>query len=111
MLSISGRIRIFHGVNFVAKHPPWYHPALLDDKYAQDLANWGLNVVRLGAMWSGLEPQEGYFDLEYLQKLKTIVKNFEKHGVHVILDMHQDVASRHFGTYDGFPDWLVSKLR
>eukprot|EP00090_Calanus_glacialis_P047637 TRINITY_DN9987_c0_g1_i4.p1 TRINITY_DN9987_c0_g1~~TRINITY_DN9987_c0_g1_i4.p1 ORF type:complete len:610 (-),score=147.15 TRINITY_DN9987_c0_g1_i4:118-1947(-) len=107
----DGRIRIFHGVNFVAKHPPWYHAALLDDEYARDLANWGLNVVRLGAMWSGFEPQEGYFDLEYVQKLKTIVRNFEKYGVNVILDMHQDVASRHFGTYDGFPDWLVDKLR
>ena len=104
-------MRIFHGVNFVAKHPPWYHAALLDEKYARDLASWGLNVVRLGAMWSGFEPQEGYFDLEYVQKLKKIVRNFEQHGVNVILDMHQDVASRHFGTYDGFPDWLIEKLR
>ena len=61
-------------------------------------------MMRLGAIWSGFKPQEGYFDLEYVQKMK-------EHWVNVILDMHQDVASRHFGTYDGFPDWLVDKLR
>ena len=98
-------------MNFVAKHPPWYHIGLLDELYARDLAGWGFNVVRLGTMWSGLEPREDFFDLEYVDKLRSIVRNFAKYGVHDILDMHQDVASHHFGTYDGIPDWLVEKLR
>jgi len=106
-----GRTRIFHGVNFVAKRPPWYHPPLLEPTYAKHLADWGLNVVRLGIMWSGLEPTEGVYDPEYLEKMQTIVRNFENHGVWVLLDVHQDVASKRFGTYDGFPDWLVEKLR
>ena len=61
------------------------------------------NQVRLGTMWSGVEPREGYYDMEYLAKLASIVDNFRDNGIYVILDMHQDVASRHFQTYDGFP--------
>ena len=61
-------------------------------------------------------------------------RNFAKHGVSVILDLHQvglvhgsilrmkflphlrwvfikDVAANKFGTYDGFPPWLLNKLR
>ena len=52
-------MRIFHGVNFVRKEPPWYHEALLEPSYARDLATWGLTVVRLGTMWSGVEPDQG----------------------------------------------------
>ena len=104
-------MRIYHGVNFVKKDPPWYHEPLLEPSYARDLATWGLTVVRLGTMWSGLEPREGFYDIQYLDNIKTIVNNFREHGVSVILDMHQDVASHHFKTYDGFPDWLVEKLR
>ena len=106
-----GRLRIYHGVNFVRKEPPWYHEALLEPDHARDLAAWGLTVVRLGTMWSGVEPREGVYDTQYLTNIKTIVSNFRDHGISVILDMHQDVASRHFKTYDGFPDWLVEKLR
>ena len=54
-------------------------------------------------MWSGVEPREGYYDMEYLAKLGRIVDNFRDNGIYVILDLHQDVASRHFQTYDGFP--------
>ena len=54
-------------------------------------------------MWSGVEPREGYYDMEYLARLGRIVDNFRDNGIYVILDMHQDVASRHFKTYDGFP--------
>ena len=134
---VSGRIRIFHGVNFVCKAPPWwavsnycrgletsplshmttkiwdqketqlsstadlrYWPQLLDDSFARDLNSWGLNIVphhltilcqtlhwslllstlifhmqvRLGVMWSGLEPVEGTYDQEYLDVLRKIIR-------------------------------------
>jgi endoglycosylceramidase len=106
----KNRIRIFHGINLVCKHPPWYYTKLLDEKYAENLGKWGLNVVRLGTMWSGIEPSEGEYSQAYVNKLKTIITNFEKHGIWVILDMHQDVAAKDFGTYDGFPPWLNTKL-
>merc|ERR1719334_2833964 len=107
----KGRTSIFHGVNFVKKEPPWYHEELLDPSFAQDLKSWGLNVVRLGTMWSGLEPREGYYDLDYVGKLQVIISHMRDNGIYVILDMHQDVASGYYQTYDGFPQWLVDKLK
>ncbi|XP_023335293.1 uncharacterized protein LOC111706602 isoform X2 [Eurytemora carolleeae] len=107
----KGCLRVFHGLNFVTKKTPWYPEKLLDEKYARDMGEWGLNVVRLGTMWSGVEPTEGVYDETYLDKLEIIIENFAKHGVWVLLDAHQDVASEEFGTYDGFPSWLVDQLR
>ena len=77
----------------------------------RDLASWGLNLVRLGVMWSGVEPVEGEYSTDYLHNIRTIVQNLGKHGVSVVLDLHQDVASSKFQSYDGFPTWLVAKLR
>ena len=36
ILNFSGSVKVFHGVNFVRKEPPWYHEKLLDPKYAKD---------------------------------------------------------------------------
>ncbi len=44
----SGRVRIYHGANFVFKQFPWYPPELLDKNYVENLSQWGLNFVRLG---------------------------------------------------------------
>jgi hypothetical protein len=44
----SGRVRIYHGLNFVCKEFPWYPSELLDPNYVANLSQWGLNFVRLG---------------------------------------------------------------
>ena len=44
----SGRVRIYHGANFVLKQFPWYPYELLDPIYVANLSQWGLNFVRLG---------------------------------------------------------------
>lgn len=46
----AGRMRVFHGVAAVNKGPPWYPEWLLNDTIVDALADWGLNVVRLGWM-------------------------------------------------------------
>lgn len=43
-----GRVRIYHGVNFVMKQFPWYSPELLDRDYVASLSQWGINFIRLG---------------------------------------------------------------
>ncbi|CAF4215396.1 unnamed protein product, partial [Adineta steineri] len=53
----SGRVRIYHGVNFVMKGFPWYPSELLDPIKVANLSQWGINFVRLGMMWAGVEPQ------------------------------------------------------
>lgn len=53
----TGRVRIFHGGNRVAKGFPWYFPSMLNtDKEASLMEDLGFTVVRLGFMWSGYNP-------------------------------------------------------
>ena len=36
-----------------------YDPIMLDPQRQKQLGDWGFNAIRLGAMWSGVEPTEG----------------------------------------------------
>ncbi|CAF1234454.1 unnamed protein product, partial [Didymodactylos carnosus] len=109
-----GRVRIFHGINAVQKGFPWYpvfpNPPLLDPSYMKNLSDWGFNVIRLGIMWAGTEPQEGVYNETYLSIMKTIVESAQNNGIYVILDMHQDVLSSQLAEYDGIPLWLYNKF-
>ena len=62
----DGRVVLFHGVNSVYKGFPWYWDYLFDDTRLDDLADFGLNVVRLGSMWTGAEPVEGVWNETYI---------------------------------------------
>ena len=44
----AGRVRLYHGANFVNKGFPWYPPELLDPNNVRNLAQTGVNFVRLG---------------------------------------------------------------
>ena len=52
-----GRVRFFHGMNSVAKGFPWYFDWMLNDTILDDMQRFGFNVVRLGSMWTGAEPE------------------------------------------------------
>ena len=54
-----GRIRIFHGTNLVQKGFPWYPETLLDYDNILKLKKWGFNTIRLGVMWTGVNPDKG----------------------------------------------------
>ena len=112
----DGRVRLFHGVNVVQKAAPW-HPVL--DRFdassslaTEDIANlkkWGLNVVRLGVMWPGVEPAEGLINATYLTVMRKLVDDLYAQGIHTIVDYHQDVLCPRF-CGEGVPDWLLPKL-
>ena len=64
-----GRVRIFHGVNAVLKAYPWLPQTetftaedSLDAKTLDLLQEWGFNVLRLGVMWPGVEPEPEKLD-------------------------------------------------
>jgi endoglycosylceramidase len=110
-----GRQRIFHGVNAVVKGPPWV-PAT--DQYSEDLslvdedfkemAGMGLNMLRLGVMWPGVEPERKQYNYTYLQELKKIVVGAGKHGIYTLLDMHQDgISEKYCG--EGIPYWALAR--
>ncbi|CAF3335356.1 unnamed protein product, partial [Rotaria sp. Silwood2] len=44
----AGRVRIYHGANFVMKWFPWYPSELLNEDFVDNMERWGLNFVRLG---------------------------------------------------------------
>jgi len=109
----NGLERIFHGVNVVYKGYPWY-PDIntfdpersfnIDDVIF--LKEWGFNVIRLGVMWTGVEPIENKYDTKYLDTLEYIVNMCAKNDIYVMLDFHQDVLSENF-CGEGIPSWAV----
>eukprot|EP01094_Clydonella_sp_ATCC50884_P025311 TRINITY_DN6604_c0_g2_i1.p1 TRINITY_DN6604_c0_g2~~TRINITY_DN6604_c0_g2_i1.p1 ORF type:complete len:554 (+),score=159.76 TRINITY_DN6604_c0_g2_i1:65-1663(+) len=109
----DGRVRIFHGVNAVYKEAPW-HPQLegfdtqnsLSDVDAQNLNEWGMNVVRLGVEWPGVEPEQGQYNDTYLDAIGEIVETLGRRGIYTILDCHQDIFSRYY-CGEGVPDWAT----
>lgn len=108
-----GRERIFHGTNVVVKGPPWVPDTTSFSTdislSAEDLdlmQTLGLNVIRLGTMWAGIEPQKGVYNETMLKILSDIVEMAAQRGIYVLLDMHQDVLNEKF-CGEGFPDWAT----
>lgn len=99
-------MRLFRGVNLSgrSKSPPFLpfdDPAPLDQ-----LRAWGFNVLRLLVIWEALEPERGRVDEEYLTAVSRIIDAAEQRGLHVIVDMHQDLYARSLGG-DGAPAWAT----
>lgn len=106
----KGQILLFHGFNSVQKGPPWYDIQMKNRTQLKMFHSWGVNVVRLGIMWSGLVPKKGEINEEYIKHMKEIVESCQDFGIYVLLDLHQDVLSSRFGSYDGIPTWLIDEL-
>ncbi|MDQ3987341.1 MAG: cellulase family glycosylhydrolase [Actinomycetota bacterium] len=112
----EGRARFFHGVNAVWKLKPYYPPSSVfgtarsksyfDRRDARFLARTGLNSVRLGVLFVGVEPKHDKFDNSYLRRMEAITKMLAKEGVTVMVDFHQDMYNEKFDG-EGFPDWSV----
>ena len=102
----------FHGLNVVCKGPP-YIPAIdhfepqvsFVKEDAEMLRSLGLNAIRLGVMWPGVEPAKDQFDAKYLSDVGHIVRLAAEHGIHTILEMHQDLLSEKF-CGEGAPSWI-----
>ena len=103
----DGQVVILHGLNEVYKIAPGEPSASgFNDDDAAFLAANGFNAVRLGVIWSDLEPEPGVFDTAYLQSIEQTVQTLGNHGIHSILDFHQDAYATEFGG-EGAPSWAV----
>ncbi|MBB3606079.1 endoglycosylceramidase [Mycolicibacterium sp. BK556] len=101
----DGQVVILHGLNEVYKLAP-YEPSAsgFNEADAQFLADNGFNVVRLGVIWAGVEPQPGVIDTAYLDSIQQTVQMLADHGIYTIIDMHQDLySSTYYG--EGAPEW------
>lgn len=93
------------GVNMVCKDKSRNY---IGDYKAEDfkyLKSLGMNLVRLGIFWDGVEPEPGKYDEEYLKKVDSIIKLAAENDICVFLDMHQDLYSAEFE--DGAPGWAT----
>ena len=100
-----GRMVLLRGLNYVNKDQENKFLNLTKDSAFVDFKKWGYNAVRMGVNWSALEPAPGKYNKEYLQDLDTRMQYAKKHGIYVILDMHQDLYSIKFG--NGAPLWAT----
>jgi endoglycosylceramidase len=103
----SGKTYIFHGVNMINKLPPYTLSATgFDTRSAQLLADNGLNVVRVGVIYSAVEPAPGVYDDDYLGKILETVNVLSSCGIMSLIDFHQDGWGPLFNC-EGFPDWAT----
>lgn len=107
-----GRERIFNGINFVykgvEKDPDGvirYHTDITDS-LLKALKKKGVNIIRLGLTWAGIEPEMEEYNLAYLDGFKEALSLCEKNEIYVFADWHQDLFS-HFCSApgDGAPQW------
>lgn len=104
-----GRHRIFNGINYTDKCPTRY--CLLHDKdfnefHVKKLSECGFNVIRLGVTWEGIEPEPGKYNEEYIDKIVHFMDMCDKYGMHVFIDMHQDLYGPAAVKWaDGAPEW------
>jgi endoglycosylceramidase len=103
----DGQVVILHGLNEVYKVAPGEPSASgFSDDDAAFLAANGFNAVRVGVIWSDLEPEPGQFNSAYLASIEQTVQTLGSHGIYSIIDFHQDAYNTAFGG-EGAPDWAT----
>lgn len=110
----QGRALILHGLNtsnnskYALDGMPWINAS----DVAAENSTLGTNAVRFVIFWDLVEPEPGVYDDKYLADILTRVGWYGSLGMHVILDMHQDLygptAFRSGPTdIDGAPAWAT----
>lgn len=101
----EGRVVLMHGFDIVHKIAPYY-PSTFTKQDALFLANEGFTVVRIGFIWSALEPEPGVYNNAYIEDMIRFNELLSKYGIHTLIDFHQDSWSSSAGG-DGAPAWAT----
>lgn len=96
---------ILNGINLVCKSKEKGYVEPCDESLFKWFHDQGYNIVRMGLIWDGVEPEPGVYDDVYLSKIKQQIKWAERNGIYIFLDMHQDLYSLLYG--DGAPEWAT----
>ncbi len=108
MVDEQSRVVILRGVNMVNKNPPSYTLSATGfrEEDAKVISAAGLNVVRVGLIWSAIETFPGEYNDAYIEDIVSTVRMLDSYGIKSLLDMHQDQYS-HDCYGDGAPDWAT----
>ena len=100
----SGQQVLLHGENVLRREREDGHiyPQLIPEGLPY-FGRMGFNLIRYGIFWDAVEPEPGKIDEEYLAAVKNIIREAEKRGIYVMIDMHQDLFAQKY--IDGAPDW------
>ena len=104
-IDAKGRQIILHGINLVNKNKTLNYLGNETPDDFKAMKEWGLNCIRLGIIWDGLEPQPGVYNEEYLKGIDKRIGWAKQNGLFVLLDMHQDLFSVKYS--DGAPEWAT----
>jgi endoglycosylceramidase len=104
-IDTEGREILLRGVNIVDKSPQRNYLSWHSEEDFARLRDWGMNVIRLGIIWDGLEPEPGVYNDAYLAEIDKRIEWAAKYGLYVFLDMHQDLYSVLYS--DGAPEWAT----
>ena len=99
------REMILNGINLIVKDSSQGYTCAIPESDFDKVKEWGFNVVRLGIIWDGLEPEPGVYNEEMFRCLDDRIRWASERGIYVLLDMHQDLYSVKFS--DGAPDWAT----
>lgn len=105
LYTIDNREFIAKGINMVCKDKSRNY---IGDYKAEDfvfLKEHGFNLIRLGLIWDGAEPEPGKYDEKYFEKIDGMIELATKADIPVFLDLHQDLFGVVFE--DGAPSWAT----
>ncbi|WP_067833766.1 cellulase family glycosylhydrolase [Actinomadura kijaniata] len=105
-----GRALILHGLNTASRAKnadglPW----ITREDVVREARDLGTNSVRYLVQWKNVEPRPGRYDEGYLDAVARRVSWYREQGMHVILDMHQDIYGPAAcpGAGNGAPAWAT----
>jgi endoglycosylceramidase len=103
----QGRVVVLRGFNMVNKFPPFTLSATgFGEEDAALLAKDGFNAVRVGVIYSAVEPRPGEYDERYLDDIERTVTLLARHGILSLVDFHQDLYGPVFNG-EGLPEWAT----
>ena len=91
------------------------------DRWFGQMAELGFNSVRLITNWESIQPykpgsqkcledprySDECYDLDYLDYYEELIVKAQDYGIYVLVDMHQDIFSRHLMTlYNESPSYV-----